>query len=416
MPIHRSFCQFSFRVIAILGWILTTNWLPIQSLPIQSLPIQSLLAQTDASGRSDAQALADPANSTATENSIPFLIGGYGPGLYASSLDYESLAMAEPELLVELANPSFFCMHPKLRVVYCVSEVNRNSPDGAQITAVQLSEDRLRASVISSQSIDGDGPCHVSLDALGKYAFVANYGSGCIGVFPLDEQGNIGAQVCKIQHEGSSINPRRQTKPHAHSIWIDPSGQFVLAADLGTDAIHVYRFDSDSGQLEPHDIFSMPAGSGPRHMAFHPNGRQLFVILELSSQLASLSWNAEEGELQSLDLVSTLPSDYSGNNSTAEVLVHPNGKFVYGSNRGHNSIAAFSIGENGKLKLVGTAGSGGETPRNFRLNPTGTILLAENQNSDTVCALRVDIETGLLTPTDQFLQVPKPACIKFLSW
>lgn len=342
--------------------------------------------------------------------------GGSSQGIYRSELNLESGQLSTPQLVAELTNPSFLAIHPRLNVLYAVSEVSQNAAAPVQqVMAYSIGGDGKLKS-LGGQPSGGDGPCYISTDAAGHYAWVANYGSGSIAAFRLRDDGSLGELTCQIQHAGSSINPQRQQAPHAHCILSDPSDRYVCAVDLGIDQVLVYRLDRASGQLTPTGApLKTEAGNGPRHLAFHPDGKHAFVIHELTSKLSSCSWDSQSGQLTTLDTLSTLPADFQGNNSTAEVLVHPNGKFVYGSNRGHDSIAIFAFQEDGSLIARGHVSSGGKTPRNFRLDPSGRYLLAENQGSDTIAVFRVDPQSGELRPVAEAVRVGSPCCIKFLS-
>jgi 6-phosphogluconolactonase len=313
-------------------------------------------------------------------------------------------------LVAELKNPSFLAVHPTLDALYAVSEV---AGGDRQVVSYRIEDNGSLTETANSES-GGNGPCYVSIDKSGKFLFVANYGSGSISVFAIKPDGSLGRVVDQKQHAGSSLNARRQQGAHAHCILPDPSGRYVCAVDLGIDQVVVYGLDHSTGRLSSTGApLQVTPGNGPRHMAFHPNGKLAFVIHELTSQLSSCSWDQSAGTLSELNTVSTLPQDFSGNNSTAEVLVHPNGRFVFGSNRGHDSIAIFRIEGDGRLTSLGHALTGGKTPRNFRMDPTGQFLLAENQQSDLIVVFRVDAESGRLTQTAHSIQVGSPVCVKF---
>jgi 6-phosphogluconolactonase len=247
---------------------------------------------------------------------------------------------------------------------------------------------------------------------------VANYGGGSVSVLPIQSDGRLGPATGFVQHEGSSVNPRRQERPHAHSMNLDAANRFAFAADLGLDKVLVYRFDANRGTIVPNDppAATVAPGSGPRHFAFHPRGRNAYVINEMTSTVTAFRYDAGRGRLTELHTISTLPQGFTGNNSTAEVQVHPSGRFLYGSNRGHDSIAIFSIdSDTGRLTQVGHQPTGGRTPRNFGIDPTGVYLLAANQESSTVTVFRIDPRTGRLTPTGQTVNVPVPVCVKMMA-
>jgi 6-phosphogluconolactonase len=246
---------------------------------------------------------------------------------------------------------------------------------------------------------------------------VANYGGGSVACLPIGEDGRLGDATAFIQHKGSSVNPQRQREPHAHSINLDAANRFAFVADLGLDKVLVYRFDPSAGTLEPNDppAAVIASGSGPRHFAFHPSGRFAYVINELNSTVTAFAYDAERGTLQTLQTVTTLPEGFDGKSFPAEVQVHPSGKFLYGSNRGHDSIACFAIdAATGRLTPIGHEPTQGKNPRNFGIDPTGAYLLAANQDGDNVVAFRIDPATGKLSPTGQSIRVPMPVCVKFM--
>lgn len=347
----------------------------------------------------------------------PFFIGTYtggaSKGIYRSALNENDGSLEPPVLVAELTNPSFLTIHPALSVLYAVSEVGKADAPNRQLVAYKIGDD-FSLSEIGAIGLDADAPCYVATNPSGTFVFVANYGSGNIAAIALNSDGSLGQIVSRVQHTGSSINPSRQQGPHAHCILTDPSEQFVCAVDLGLDKVLVYRQDAQTGKLLPTDSpLNVEAGNGPRHLAFHPSGKLAFVIHELSSKLSSYRWDETAGTFTEIATVSTLPDAFDGKNSTAEVLVHPNGKFVFGSNRGHDSIATFRIDDSGKLESLGHTPSGGKTPRNFRIDPTGNFLLAENQQSDSIHSSRIDLNTGKLSPVSSPISVGSPCCIKF---
>lgn len=267
------------------------------------------------------------------------------------------------------------------------------------------------------ESSGGQGPCHLVVDKSGKNVLVANYGGGSVACLPIDRYGRLSKASAFIQHKGKSVDRARQEAPHAHSVNLDPANRYAFVADLGLDQVLVYRFDADKGSLEPNDppAAKVKPGSGPRHFAFHPSGRFAYVINEMASTITAFSYDAAKGVLTELQTISTLPEEVKGN-STAEVQVHPSGKFVYGSNRGHNSIAGFAVdAKSGKLSAIGHQSTGGKTPRNFAIDPSGKYLLAENQDSDTIVVLAIDDDSGKLSPTGNEIKIAKPVCVKFLT-
>lgn len=342
--------------------------------------------------------------------------GENDPGIYLYEMDSDSEKLVARGSVTGLASPSFLTIHPNKKFLYAVCEAA--SPNGGQVAAYAIEPKTGMLTLLNKESAKGQGPCHVSMDRSGKVVVVANYGDGSIACLPVGEDGKLGAATAAIQHTGSSVNQSRQEGPHAHSMNVDPSGKFVVAADLGTDKLYVYRLDTKTGTLTPNDppsVSSKP-GAGPRHFAFHPDGKHAFVINELDNTVTAYSWDGAKGILTTLSSVTTLPSDYTGNNnSTAEIQVHPSGKFVYGSNRGHNSIAIFAFdSKTGSLTPVGHESTQGKIPRNFGISPDGKFLIACNQDSNNVVVFKIDSNTGKLTATGQTITIPKPVCVKFL--
>jgi 6-phosphogluconolactonase len=345
---------------------------------------------------------------------VALYIGNYtkgeGAGIYRTTFDEETAAFGTPVLAGKLDSPSFLAVHPMMPRLYAVSEVTQGT-----VHAFRIREDG-ELEPLGSQPSGGAGPCHVSVDPSGGVVLVANYGGGSCASFPILADGSLGSAASVHQHAGSSIHPKRQEAPHAHSILPDPSGHRAFVADLGIDRVLIYGLDSGSGELSPNDppAVPVPAGSGPRHVAFHPQGRFAFVNLELTSGIASFRHDPDTGALSLVETRSTLPSDFEGPNSTAETLVHPNGELVFVSNRGHDSIAVFRIDPaSGRLTHLGNQPTGGEVPRNFVISPSGLHLLAANQKSGTIHAFRIDAAQGTLEPTGTSVDAPSPVCVRF---
>jgi 6-phosphogluconolactonase len=339
-------------------------------------------------------------------------------GIYRMDLDLRSRTLGVPQLAAEAIDPSFLAVHPSRKFLYAVSE--RGEIDGRPGGAVRgFSIDPATGGLmpLNQQSSRGAGPCHVVVDPTGKNVLVANYGSGSVACLPIAADGRLGESASFIQHRGSDSHPGRQVGPHAHSINLDRAGRFAVVADLGLDQVFVYQLDPAKGLLTPNDPPSakVAARSGPRHFAFHPEGKFGYVINEMANTVTAFAYDAAKGVLSEIQTISTLPADYKGRSHTAEVQVHPSGKFLYGSNRGHNSIAIYAIDlATGKLKSVGFEPTQGKNPRNFAIDPTGAFLLAENMDSDTIVVFHIDSRTGNLRPTDQAVSVPKPVCIKMI--
>ena len=342
--------------------------------------------------------------------------GAKSKGIYVSALDLATGAMEPARLAAESANPSFVAIHPNRRFLYAVNEVT--SFEGQKSGAVSAFAIQADGSLkqINQQPSRGGAPCHLVVDRAGRNVLVANYVGGNVASLPIREDGGLRAATGFVQHRGSSVNPERQEGPHAHSINLDAENRFAFAADLGLDKILVYRFDVNRGTLTPHDpaAVSVKAGAGPRHFDFHPSGKYAYVINEIDLTVTAFSYGAESGVLTPIQTIPTLAEGVQGHGlSTAEVRVHPNGKFLYGSNRGHHTIVVYTIDpETGKLTYVEHQSTQGRTPRNFFVEPTGQFLLAENQSTDTVVVFRIHPQTGELTPSGHRLAVPSPVCIR----
>jgi 6-phosphogluconolactonase len=297
------------------------------------------------------------------------------------------------------------------------------APDGQHLFAVEELEDYRgeKAGAVASLRIEprsGGAPCHIVTDALGTHVLVANYTGGSVAVLPVGRDGRLGVATSFIQHRGSVADPQRQGGPHGHAIILDAANRYALAADLGLDKVLVYKYDPTRGLLEPNDPPAgvVPPASGPRHLALHPNGRLLYAINEIKSTVTGFRFDPGTGKLAPIQTLSTLPRDFTGGNSTAELVMHPSGQFLYGSNRGHNSIAIFRVDEaSGRLTPAGHQPTGGKTPRSFALDPTGSFLVAANQDTDNLTVFRVDPATGQLRSTGQSITVPKPVCVVFLQ-
>ncbi len=339
---------------------------------------------------------------------MSFYIGTYtngiSQGIYLSGLDAETGELAQPRLVAELENPSFLAVHPTKPVLYAVSEVG-----SGQVVAYRIEEDG-GLSMQSHVDSAGSAPCYISTNADGSLVFVANYGSGSLASYRASNNGEQLDKSSAVQHQGSSVH-RRQEGPHAHCILQAPDVPLIAAVDLGLDQVIVYR-TNDNGELQVVKANSFQPGSGPRHMAFHPGGKHAFVIHELSCEISVCDWDGSQGSLVETQTLSTLPREKQSGESTAEILVHPNGRFVYGSNRGHNTIACFQFAD-GKLTSTGHTPTQGETPRNFRIDPTGRFLLAENQGSDSIHVFSIDPQSGELTATGHSIRVGAPVCIRF---
>ena len=367
---------------------------------------------------------ADKSKKRSVQQKLRVYVGTYGKGagrgIFVSELDRKTGRLSPANLAAEAVNPSFVAIHPSRRFVYAVGEIDDfNGKRSGGVSAFAVNPKTGQLKLINQQSSGGPGPCHLVVDATGNNVLVANYDGGSVACLPLKKDGSLEKASAFIQHAGSSVNPARQRGPHAHSINLDAGNRFAVAADLGLDKVLVYRFDAKKGTLTANDppSVSVKPGGGPRHFAFHPSGKFAYTNNEITLTLTAFGYDANKGVLNELQTLSTLPigTPTKGFN-TAEVRVHPTGKFVYVSNRGHNSIAIFTVDQKtGKLTAAGHKSTGGETPRNFNLDPTGRFLLAANQGTNNVVVFRINRKTGQLTATGSEIKVPSPVCIRFME-
>jgi 6-phosphogluconolactonase len=346
--------------------------------------------------------------------------GEKSKGVYVSRLDPASGALSRPELAGETASPSFLAVHPSQNFLYAINEIgNFQGKESGSVSAFTIDRNTGRLTALNQQPSVGRGPAHLVVDKAGRNVLVANYGGGSVAVVPIGTDGALKPPSAFIQHTGSSVDPERQKGPHAHSINLDPANRFAYAADLGLDKVLVYRFDAEKGSLVANDppFSQVAAGAGPRHFAIHPDGFA-YVINEMSMTVTAFRRDIEHGSLTELQTISTLPPGQAVESgfSTADVQVHPSGRFLYGSNRGHDSIVVFAIDQkSGRLTYVENRPTQGSTPRGFGIDPSGSYLLAANQRSDSVVVFRIDKQTGRLTPTGHTIEVGAPVCVKFVE-
>ncbi|MDQ3062107.1 MAG: lactonase family protein [Acidobacteriota bacterium] len=341
-------------------------------------------------------------------------------GIYIYKLNLASGALESYKTVKNVVEPSFLAIDKSKKYLYAVNEtVEYEGKQSGAVSAFAINQKTGDLEFLNKQPSLGGAPCHVSVSDNGKFVLVANYVGGNVAVFPVGKDGKLGASIDLEQHSGSGANKERQEAAHAHSIMLDENNRFVFANDLGIDKVMIYEFDKQSGKLKPNSaqpFYQTKAGAGPRHFKFHPNEKFAFVINELDMTISSLAYNAKQGMLKEIQIVPTLPADFSGANTCADIHVAPNGKFLYGSNRGHDSIVSYRIDEKtGKLEYVEHTSTGGKTPRNFAIDPDGQFLLAANQNSDSIVVFRIDEKSGKLEPTGNTAQVPSPVCLKLIS-
>ena len=346
--------------------------------------------------------------------------GSDSKGIYSSKLNLKTGELTTPELRAEIANPSFLAIAPDGEHLYCVAELAEfeGKKNAGGVAAFSIDPVTKSLKPLNQQSSGGGGPCHIVVDKTGKNALVANYGGGSVACLPINADGTLKPASAFIQHAGEVADKKRQQGPHGHSINVDKNNAFAIAADLGLDKLLVYKFDAEKGTLTPNNppSTSLKPVDGPRHFAFHPSGDFAYVINEISLTITALKYAPQHGVLYAMQTISTVPEDIKGPQySTAEVQVHPSGKWVYGSNRVHDSIAMFAVDQKtGQLKSLGQEPCGGKIPRNFGIDPTGQYMLVANQDSNNVVVFKINQETGKLEKTGHEIACPKPVCVKFL--
>ena len=335
-------------------------------------------------------------------------------GIYGYEFDADTGRLTPKGVAAETPDPSWVAVHPSGKLLYAANEAGKAST----VSAFEVDAKSGELTLLNQIPSLGEDPCYLSFDKGGKYLLVANYSSGTIAVFPVLPDGRLGEHTALVKDQGATgPNKERQQAPHAHWIETSPDNRFALVADLGLDEVLVYKFDATSGTLTPNEpaFARLKAGSGPRHAVFYPNGKFVFAVNELSSTATSFAYDVKKGELKETGTASTLPPGFSGRNDVAEAAVHPNGKFLYVSNRGNDSIAILSIDQgNRTLASAGGIPTGGKEPRHFAIDPSGKFLLAENQFSNNIVVFKIDGATGGLTPTGQVVEVPSPVDIAFL--
>ena len=326
-------------------------------------------------------------------------------GIYHAKFDIKTGKLSAPELAAKVSNPSFITIHPNGKYLYSVTE---ESP--GKVSAFTINQKNRKLELLNQSPSGGDVSCHVSVAKNGKTLLVASYGSGSLASIPINTDGSLKAPASIIRHKGA--------KPRAHSINLSPDQRFVYVADLGIDKIMIYRLNPETSKLTENNpaSFNIKLGAGPRHFTFHPNGKFAYIINELDNTLIALMHDPKTGGLSKIQTISTLPEDFRGKSYTAEVRIHPNGKFIYGSNRGHDSIVSYKIDPvSGKLTLAGFQKNGIKWPRHFNIDPSGHFCLVGNQDSDNVVVFAIDQKNGLLKAPHQTVSIGKPVCVKFLT-
>jgi len=336
---------------------------------------------------------------------------GSSKGIYAYKFRSSEAKLTPLGLMAESANPSFLAVHPSGRFLYAVNEDTKG-----MVSAFAIDPATSKLKLLNQVSSKGSDPCHLSIDRTGRWLFVANYSSGTAAAFPIKPDGSLGEASATFQHSGKSVNAERQSGPHAHVAAISPDNRFVWVCDLGLDEVLSYRIDPAKGGMTPNDppFAKVEPGSGPRHIVFRPDSKFAYVEDEMGATVTVFSYDAAKGAMQQVQVISTLPSGFSGTKSGAEIALHPNSKFLYASNRGHDSIAMFKVdAAKGTLTFDGTVPTGGKTPRNFAIYPGGDFLIAANQDSNNMVVFKIDGQTGALTPTGATYEIGAPVSIVF---
>jgi 6-phosphogluconolactonase (cycloisomerase 2 family) len=353
----------------------------------------------------------------------------HGEGIYLLEMNPTNGELSQPTLVAKTQNPSWVSIHPSRKYLYAINEIAYFNGSNGSVTAFAMDETSGSLTALNTIGSAGAGPAHMSIDASGRFVFVANYIGGSIAVLPILAGGSLGSAVDMHQDNGS-VGVKHATDaprgsfaisghdvPHAHMIAPDPQNRFVLSTDLGQDRIYVYRFTSTTGKLTPSDgtpVVSLPSGDGPRHFAFHPNGHWFYSLQEEASTIAFFHYDPDAGALTVQQTISALPAAFSGSSFASEIQVSPDGRFLYSANRLHDSISVCSIAANGTLKLIGETSTRGDYPRHCRIDPTGNFLCSCNQRSDCITSFRIDRNTGLLTFTGRYTPIASPAIITFL--
>jgi 6-phosphogluconolactonase len=345
-------------------------------------------------------------------------VDGKAEGIYIHHLDLRSGALTYAATVAGpgALNPSFVTLSPDKRCLYAVNEITGDKGPHGTVSAFAIDFASGHLTYLNQQSTHGLAPCYASVEPAGRYCLVANYETGSLCVLPIQSDGSLGEATDVVQFSGSGPNPERQEGPHAHMVLPSPDGRFILAVDLGTDRLMAFRLDPERGALSPAEPpwAKLPPGAGPRHLAFHPQQPLAYVISELASAVTVLRY--AQGAFEAVQTISTLPDGFTGQNLGAEIKVAPSGRFVYASNRGHDSLAIYAVDQaSGQLSLVGHESTQGVGPRDFTIDPSGALLLAANQDTDTVVTFWIDPDSGTLRPTGHAAAVPTPVCLHLAS-
>ena len=364
---------------------------------------------------------ARPDSNQAGNSSLLAYIGTYtktsSKGIYSVRFDPATGKLTGLTLAAQITDPSFLVTDPKSRFLYAVSEIGYKD-GGGTISSFAIDPRSGALKFLDKVPSRGGGPCHLVVDHTDKFLIVANYGTGSVAAFQINPDGSLGESTALVQHSGTSVNPKRQSGPHAHEVVLSPDNRFLFVPDLGLDQIKIYRFDARHGTLTPNDppFVKVTSGAGPRHFALAGGAHFAYAVCEMGSAVTVFSYDRANGTLKSLQYVSNLPDDFKGEDNSAEIQVSRSGRFLYASNRGHDSVTLFDIDPaKGTLTRAQVISTEGKMPRNFVIDPTGRYLLAANQQSDQIVVFKIDSQTGKLTPSGEKLEIPSPVCIQFVA-
>lgn len=338
--------------------------------------------------------------------------------IHAFRFDTETGALTLQHQTTDVEHPFFLVISPDGRFLYSIDSDKFGGAEDEFVAAYSIEARSGKLTRLNKQSAKGSASCYLDIDSTGKTVVLANYSTGSVAALPVQDDGSLGEATSFVQHEGSSVNPRRQKAPYAHSIEISPDNRFALAADLGIDKVLAYRLDAANSKLTVNDAqssISVDPGSGPRHLTFHPNGKSVYLINELKNTITFFAYEPESGKLTTQQTISTLPDDSDGVTHTADVKITPNGKYLYGTNRGHDSIACYRIGDDGRLTLIKIEPSLGKGPQNLLITPDGQWLICANMPGNNVVVFKINSETGELTATGEPVSVPMASCIRWLK-
>jgi 6-phosphogluconolactonase len=337
-------------------------------------------------------------------------------GIHAYELSLKDGRLKPLHRTAGVENPFFLALSPNRKYLYANHAKQFGGKENEQVAAYEVVGRTGELKLLNRRSAEGTAACYLDVDKTGKAVLVANYTSGSVAALPIKADGSLGEPASFIQHKGSSVNPKRQKEPHAHCIVVSPDNRYALAADLGTDQILCYKLDPARALLTPNQppFARSPAGAGPRHLTFHPNGKRVYVINELLNSVTVFDHDADAGTLSEKQMISTLPDSFKGVSYCADVKVTPDGRYLYGTNRGHDSIAAYRVGEDGMLSLIAIEPSLGKGPQNLAITPDGAWLLCANMPGNSVAMFRIDPKTGRLRSAGEPVQQPSPSCIMLL--